>query len=147
MADQAQDDRQDSPPLPADAIIILPSRQTVLFPGIVLPLTVGRRASIAAAQEAVRGERPLGILLQRDPTVEEPTPDQLYPIGTSAQVLRYVTGNDGAHHVIAQGVRRFRIVEFLSGFAFLVARVEEIGVNESLTPDIQARAQLLKSRA
>src|SRR5690348_5344728 len=147
MADQAQDDRQDSPPLPADAIIILPSRQTVLFPGIVLPLTIGRRSSIAAAQEAVRRERPLGVLLQRDPATDEPTRDQLYGIGTSAQVLRYVTGADGAHHVIAQGIRRFRVIEFLSGFPFLVARVEEIGVNESLTPDIQARVELLKRRA
>src|SRR5690348_6817228 len=147
MADQAQDDRQDSPPLPADAIIILPSRQTVLFPGIVLPLTIGRRSSIAAAQEAVRRERPLGVLLQRDPATDEPTRDQLYGIGTSAQVLRYVTGADGAHHVIAQGIRRFRVIEFLSGLPFLVARVEEIGVNESLTPDIQARVELLKRRA
>src|SRR5690348_6726036 len=147
MADQAQDDRQDSPPLPADAIIILPSRQTVLFPGIVLPLTIGRRSSIAAAQEAVRRERPLGVLLQRDPATDEPTRDQLYGIGTSAQVLRYVTGADGAHHVIAQGIRRFRVIEFLSGFPFLVARVEEIGANESLTPEIQARAELLKRRA
>jgi ATP-dependent Lon protease len=147
MADQAQDDRQDSPPLPADAIIVLPSRQTVLFPGIVLPLTIGRRSSIAAAQEAVRRERPLGVLLQRDPATDEPTRDQLYGIGTSAQVLRYVTAADGAHHVIAQGVRRFRVLEFLSGFPFLVARVEEIGINESLTPEIQARVELLKRRA
>src|SRR5690348_16295303 len=147
MADQAQDDRQDSPPLPADAIIILPSRQTVLFPGIVLPLTIGRRSSIAAAQEAVRRERPLGVLLQRDPATDEPTRDQLYAVGTSAQVLRYVTAADGAHHVIPQGIRRFRVLEFLSGFPFLVARVEEIGVNESLTPEIQARVELLKRRA
>src|SRR5689334_9132186 len=130
MADQAQDQRQDAAPLAADSMIILPSRETVLFPGIVLPLTIGRPTSIAAAQEAVRRERPLGVLLQRDPAVDAPTADQLYAIGTSAQVLRYVTGSDGAHHLIAQGVRRFRVLEFLPGFPFLVARVEEIGVSE-----------------
>src|SRR5258705_12075587 len=99
--------------IPADAMIILPVRQTVLFPGIVLPLTIGRKSSIATAQEAVRGERMLGVVLQTDPAVEDPTPEQLHAVGTAAQVLRYVTAPDGTHHVIAQGVRRFRLIEFL----------------------------------
>ena len=55
-------------------------------------------------------------------------------MGTAAQILRYVTAPDGTHHVIAQGVQRFRVLEFLSGFPFLVARVEEIGVAEVITP-------------
>jgi ATP-dependent Lon protease len=135
------------PPLPPDAMIILPVRQTVLFPGIVLPLAIGRKSSIAAAQEAVRGERMLGVVLQTDPAVEEPRPDQLHAVGTAAQVLRYVTAPDGTHHVIAQGVRRFRAVEYLHGFPFLAARVEEIGTAEVMTPDIEARIGLLRSRA
>src|SRR5262249_38300024 len=138
MADQAQQANPGlntglgaaHPPLPADAMIILPIRQTVLFPGLVLPLAIGRKPSIAAAQEAVRTEKPIGVVLQRDPTAEEPTAEQLYNVGTAAQILRYVTAPDGTHHVIAQGVRRFRLVEFLTGWPFLVARVEEIGVAE-----------------
>src|SRR5947208_1330339 len=82
-------------PLPQDALIILPVRQTVLFPGIMLPLAIGRPASIAAAQEAVRNERMLGVILQSDPAVEEPLPGQLKPVGTTAQILRYVTAPDG----------------------------------------------------
>ena len=131
------------PPIPADAMIVLPVRQTVLFPGIVLPLTVGRKSSIAAAQEAVRTERMLGVVLQKDPAIEEPTPDQLHAVGTAAQVLRYVTAPDGTHHVIAQGVRRFRVIEYLGGFPFRVARIEEIGITEVMTPEIEARVRLV----
>ena len=135
------------PPLPADGMIILPVRQTVLFPGMVLPLAIGRKASIAAAQEAVRAERPLGVILQSDPAAEEPTPEQLHAVGTAAQILRYVTAPDGTHHVIAQGVRRFRVIEYLRGFPFLVARIEEIGIAEVMTPEIEARVRLVRGRA
>src|SRR6266540_6269081 len=92
------------PALPQDALIILPVRQTVLFPGIMLPLVIGRPSSIAAAQEAVRSERMLGVVLQTDPAVEDPKPGELHKFGTVARVLRYVTAPDGTHHVICQGV-------------------------------------------
>ena len=76
------------PPLPDDALIILPVRNTVLFPGIVLPLTVRRERSVAAAQEAARSERPIGVVLQRNPEVMEPGPDDLHAIGTVAAIHR-----------------------------------------------------------
>jgi ATP-dependent Lon protease len=135
------------PPLPQDVLIILPLRQSVIFPGMMLPLAIGRPQSKAAAQEAVRKERMLGVLLQTDPTVDDPTPQQLYRVGTVAEVLRYVTDTDGTHHVICRGVRRFRVIEFLSGYPFLAAHVEEIGVSEILTPEIEARFRLLRERA
>src|SRR5258708_13124192 len=94
MADQAEQktaDQGGQPPLPPDGMILLPVRQTVLFPGIVLPLSIGRKSSIAAAQEAVRSQRMLGVILQTDPAVEKPTPEQLHRVGTAAQVLAYVT--------------------------------------------------------
>jgi ATP-dependent Lon protease len=147
---QQQPSDQKSEPrssLPQDALIILPVRQAVLFPGMVMPLAIGRPASVAAAQEAVRSERPLGLLLQTDPTLDDPKPGQLYPIGTSAQVLRYVTASDGSHHLVCQGLRRFRITEFLPGYPYIVARVEEIGISEVMTSEIEARMRLLKERA
>jgi ATP-dependent Lon protease len=146
-APQQPQEQQPVPQLPPDAMMIVPVRQTVLFPGIMLPLALGRPASIAAAQEAVRAERRLGLLLQSDPEADEPSPDQLHPVGTSADVLRYVTAPDGTHHVVVRGVRRFRVVEFLSGYPYMAARVEEIGTSEVLTPQIEARVGVLRARA
>ncbi|TMJ38018.1 MAG: endopeptidase La [Alphaproteobacteria bacterium] len=132
---------------PADALIILPVRRVVLFPGLVMPLTIGRPASIAAAQEAVKGERPIGIVLQTDPDIEDPAPEELHQVGTTAQILRYVTAPDGTHHLVCQGLRRFRVTDFLSGYPYLVAHMTEIGLTEVMTPDIEARLHLLKERA
>src|SRR5258705_869629 len=101
--EQAKTAGASPPPLPANVMPIVPARQAVLFPGMVLPLTIGRPISIAAAQEAIRSERPAGIILQRDPTVEDPTSDQLYRVGTTAPILRYVATADGVHHAICRG--------------------------------------------
>src|SRR5258708_18905850 len=131
---------------PAEARIILPVRNTLLFPGIVLPLTIGRPASIAAAQEAARSGGKIGLLLQDDPAVEQPGPEHLRRVGITADVLRYVTSGE-THYVICRGLRRFRLVEFLTGFPYLVARITEIGISETITPDIEARMHLLKMRA
>jgi ATP-dependent Lon protease len=137
---------QSHPPIPSDATIILPVRNTLLFPGTVLPLTIDRPALIAAAQEATRSGRKIGLLLQDDPAVEQPGPEHLRRVGTIAEVLRYVTSGD-THYVICRGVRRFRIDEFLTGFPYLVARITEIGISETITPGIEARMHLLKMRA
>ena len=144
VVDQTQAGKTE--PLPKDSIIILPVRQAVLFPGTVLPLAIGRPSSIAAAQEAVRAERSLGVVLQADPAIDDPKPAQIHQVGTSAQVLRYVTAADGTHHVICQGLTRFRIKEFIPGYPFFVARIEEIGVSEVITPEIEARMRLLRER-
>ena len=114
------------PPLPADALIIVPVRNTVLFPGLVLPITLGRPKSIAAAQQAVRDQRQVGILLQRDAEVAEPTANDMHRMGTVANIVRYITAPDGSHHLVCQGEQRFQIVEYLSGWPFLVARVLQI---------------------
>jgi ATP-dependent Lon protease len=137
---------QNHPVIPEDATIILPVRNTLLFPGIVLPLTIGRPSSIAATQEAVRSARKVGLLLQDDPAVEQPGPEHLRRVGTVAEVLRYVTSEE-THYAICRGIRRFRVEEFLSGYPYLVARVKEIGISEVITPEIEARMRLLKTRA
>jgi ATP-dependent Lon protease len=136
-----------NPSLPPDVMIILPVRQVVLFPGVVLPLSIRRPAAIEAAQEAVRSERPLGVLLQTDPNDEDPTAEKLHRIGTVAQILRYVTAADGTHHVICSGTRRFRVLNFVTGHPFLAAKVEELGTSETMTPDIAARVELIRARA
>ena len=83
-------------PLPDDALIVLPVRNLVVFPATVLPIGIGRERSQAAVQEAVRLERPIGVLLQSKPDVDEPGPDDLHWVGTSAAVLRYMTAPDGS---------------------------------------------------
>jgi ATP-dependent Lon protease len=112
--------------LPEDALILMPVRNMVMFPGMVLPVAFGRAGSIAAAQAALKAERPVGLVLQKQADNDTPGPDDLYTMGTAAAILRYVTTPDGSHHVIAQGRGRFRIVEFLEGFPFMAARVERI---------------------
>src|SRR5262249_22718299 len=97
--------------LPEGTIPLLPLRDSVLFPSTVLPLEVGRQSSVAAVQFAVKTQGPIGMILQRDPTVDEPGQDGLYEIGTVAQVLRYVARPDGPSHLICRGEQRFRILE------------------------------------
>jgi ATP-dependent Lon protease len=143
---EKQGDRT-SRPLPDDALVIVPVRNVVLFPGTVLPITIGRERSRAAAQYAVRAQRPLGVLLQRKKDVEEPGPDDLYWVGTTASVLRYITAPDGAHHLVSQGEKRFRVLQFLDGYDFPVARVQLIEEIPESGPDIEARALTLKQRA
>ncbi|MGH8718527.1 MAG: LON peptidase substrate-binding domain-containing protein, partial [Burkholderiales bacterium] len=87
------------PPLPENAVPIVPVRNLVLFPGIILPLTVGREQSVAAAQAATRAERPIGVVLQRDAEVQSPSTNDVHWVGTLASIVRYITGRDGTHHV------------------------------------------------
>ena len=133
--------------LPPDALILISTRNLVLFPGTVLPLTMGRQRSVAAAQAAIRLNRPVGLVLQRDPTQDDPMPVDLHRVGTEANLLRYVTSPDGSHHVICQGERRVRIIEFLDGYPFLVARVERIEEPEESTKEIDARLLNLRNQA
>src|SRR5690606_15782656 len=114
-ADRPRPDTQ-LPPLPPDALIIVPVRSFVLFPGIVMPVTVGRAKSVAAAQQAVREQRQVGILMQRDAELADPTAIDLHRMGTIANIARYVTAPDGSQHLICQGEQRFQVLEFLSGW-------------------------------
>jgi ATP-dependent Lon protease len=134
-----------SNPLPTDALIVVPVRNMVLFPGLVLPITVGRPQSVAAAQQAVREQRQVGILMQRTDAAE-PTPADMHRFGTVANVVRYLTAPDGTNHLICQGDQRFKILEFLSGWPFLVARIVRISEPDSRGAEIEARFLNLQSQ-
>src|SRR6266404_2584053 len=135
------------PAIPEDALILISTRNLVLFPGTVLPITLGRQRSIAAAQTAIRINRPVGLVLQREAATEDPIALDLHRIGTEANLLRYVTSPDGSHHVICQGERRFRILEFLDGYPFFVARVEPVAESEEQSTEIEARLVNLRNLA
>ncbi|HEY8608541.1 MAG TPA: endopeptidase La [Noviherbaspirillum sp.] len=145
---ESRDDkaRAGLPGLPDDAIVIIPLRCIVLFPGMVLPISVGRDASIAAAQEAVRHGAEVGLLLQHDAEVDTPEPDQLHTVGTAASILRYVQSDDDNHYMVCQGEQRFRVLEFIDGFPFHVARVERLVDDEEQRAGIEARLLQLKER-
>ena len=135
------------PALPEDALILIPTRNLVLFPGTVLPVTLGRQRSVLAAQTAMRLNRTVGLVLQRDPGIDDPIPLDLHRVGTEGSLLRYVTSPDGTHHAICQGERRFRIRDFLDGYPFLAARVERVTESDETTTDIAARLLNLRNQA
>lgn len=134
--------------VPDNAMVIVPVRNMVLFPGMIMPISIGRERSIKAAQYAVKAERPVGILMQRNPEADVPAPDDLSPMGTVAAILRYVTTPDGTHHIVCQGQQRFRVLAYLDGFDFTVARVERIVETAAVDDrEIEARFFQLKERA
>jgi ATP-dependent Lon protease len=133
--------------IPADALIIIPVRNTVLFPGMIAPITLGRPEAIAAAQQALREQRQIGILLQRDAELNEPGPDDLHRVGTVANIIRYLTGPDDTHHIVCQGIQRIRVLDFLPGTPFLAARVLNIPEPTTSSPEIEARFLNLQRQA
>jgi len=130
--------------IPDDAVPIVPMRDAVLFPGMILPLTIGRNQSILAAQQAIRSERPIGLLLQRDPTVETPGAEDFCPVGTLANILRYVTLPDETHVIVCQGLQRFRVTQYLRTRPFTVARIGRIDEPTLITSEIEARTLQLR---
>ncbi|MBR1174422.1 MULTISPECIES: endopeptidase La [Bradyrhizobium] len=145
----SQDISQNGPDvkIPEDALIIIPVREMVLFPGAIAPIAIGRPKSIAAAQQALREQRPVGIVLQRSPEIEEPGPDDLYRVATIANIVRYITAPDGTHHIVCQGVQRARILDFLPGTPFPAARIQQIPEPATNSPEIEARALNLQRQA
>lgn len=133
--------------IPDDALIIVPVREMVLFPGAIAPITIGRAKSIAAAQQALREQRPIGIVLQRSPEIDEPGPDDLYRVATIANIVRYITAPDGTHHIVCQGVQRVRILDFLPGTPFPAARIQQIPEPTTTSAEIEARALNLQRQA
>jgi ATP-dependent Lon protease len=130
-----------------DVLIILPVSNTVLFPGVVLPIAIAGNAALAAAQEAVRTQRRVGLLLQNDPASDAPDPKNLHGVGTAASIVRFITAADGTHHLIAQGEERFTVLDYVSREPFLVARIETHKEPTALDREVEARGLSLRDRA
>jgi ATP-dependent Lon protease len=127
---------------PEDVLIILPVSDVVLFPGVVLPIAVEGAQALAAAQEAVRTQRRVGLILQSTAADK-----QLHHVGTIASIVRFVTAPDGAHHLIAQGEQRFTVLDYVSREPFLVARIEPHKEPAIIDRDVEARGLTLRERA
>ena len=107
-----------------DILPILPLRNTVMFPGVVMPITVGRQKSLQLVQEAYRGNRLLGTIAQKDGSIDDPEQEDLYRLGTVAQILKILEMPDGTTSVIIQGKKRFEVNEFIQEFPYFKAKVE-----------------------
>ncbi|MCX8080224.1 MAG: endopeptidase La [Bacteroidia bacterium] len=107
-----------------DVLPILPLRNMVLYPGVVLPITVGRDKSINLIREANQGTKIIGVVAQRKDSVEDPLMEDLYLTGTVAQIIRVLKMPDGSTNIIIQGKRRFRISEIIQTSPYLKAKVE-----------------------
>ncbi len=104
---------------------ILPIRNTVLFPGVVLPITVGRDKSIKLVQDAYKGDRTVGVISQKQQSIENPDFDDLNRIGTVARIIRLLKMPDGSTTVIIQGKKRFEMLELLTEEPYIRAAVKE----------------------
>ncbi len=106
-----------------EEIPILPLRNTVLFPGVVLPITVGRDKSIKAVQEAYKTDKLIGVISQKDTSVENPEAIDLCRVGTIAKIIKLIKMPDGGTTIIIQGKKRFELLEMTSSEPFFKARV------------------------
>ena len=113
--------REDIP----EVLSILPLRNTVLFPGVVIPITAGRDKSIQLINDANKRDKIIGVVAQRDEDVEDPTSEDIYKTGVVAQILRVLKMPDGNTTVIIQGKKRFEIDELVQHEPYLKARVKE----------------------
>jgi ATP-dependent Lon protease len=108
-----------------DILSILPLRNTVLFPGVVIPITVGRDKSIKLIKDAYRGDRIIGVVSQRDVGIEDPTFEQLNQVGTVALIIKMLQMPDGNTTVIIQGKQRFRLNEEVQSEPYIKASIEK----------------------
>ena len=143
---------QDSDLKPEDLpgeLSILPIKNTVLFPGVVIPITVGRQKSIKLVKKAYQGNRIIGVVAQKNPNAEEPTLEDLYRTGTVARIIKMLVLPDGNTTIIIQGKNRFLIKEFIQEEPYLTARIElqqEPLVNAN-SKEAKALVQSLKDAA
>ena len=107
-----------------EVLPVLPLKNTVLFPGVVIPITVGRNKSLSLVKDVYQGDKMLGALSQKDPEIDDPEEKDLNQIGTVAQILKILEMPDGSTSVIIQGKRRFKLSEIVSVDPYFSARVD-----------------------
>lgn len=132
---------------PADILILVPVMDTVLMPGMVMPLAIGRPSAAVALQEAARTDQHLALVLQREPSVETPEIGDLHEIATEARLLRYFTGRDGSHNAIVQGVGRIRIESVAHDKPYPAVAIVRIAEPQDKSAEIDARFHQMRERA
>ena len=129
-------------------LTILPLRNTVLFPGVVLPITVGRDKSIKAVSDVYKSDKLIGVIAQTDVNIEEPEPKDLCKIGTVAKIVKLIKMPDGGTTIIIQGKKRFEWVEMLSDDPYFKASIRLFNEDEApATDDFKAYVSTIKDLA
>jgi ATP-dependent Lon protease len=103
---------------------ILPIKNTVLFPGVVIPITVGRQKSVRLVKHAYKGDRIIGVTAQKNVKIEEPSAEDLNTIGTVAKILKMLVLPDGNTTIIIQGQKRFKINEIITETPYIKAKYQ-----------------------
>ena len=143
--DEEEMDNEETPP----SLPILPIRNTVLFPGVVIPITVARDKSIRLIQEAYKGDKTIGVISQKNSDVEAPEFDDLNTVGTVAHIIRMLRMPDGSTTAIIQGKKRFELLEMVKYDPFMVGNVREFAEIKpsKLNPDFDALVDSLRDMA
>ena len=128
---------------------ILPLKNTVLFPGVVIPITVGRDKSIQLIKEANKGDKVIGVVAQRDQSIENPGIADVFSLGTVAQILRVLTMPDGNTTIIIQGKKRFEIEQVITEDPYIKARIKKVEEEKSIqdTSEFTAIVESIKELA
>ncbi len=113
-----------------DEIALLPLRNTVLFPGVVLPITVGRDKSIKAVNDAYKADKLIGVVAQKDSSVEDPAVKDLEKVGTVAKIVKQIKMPDGGTTIIIQGKSRFAIESIVSEDPYFKAKINKLEEDE-----------------
>ena len=123
-----------------DQLPLLPVRDVVIFSNMILPLFVGRQASVAAVDTALAKDRLILIATQKDQTLDDPAPDDIHGVGTVAMIMRSVRLPDGRLKVLVQGLNKARIREYLQRDPLYLVRIEQLPEYETpeLTPEVEA---------
>ena len=120
--DEVKISKEDTP----DILPILPLRNTVLFPGVIIPITIGRDRSVKLIKEADNGNKTIGVLSQKDFDTELPSIDDLNSVGTVAHILKMLKMPDGNITAVIQGRKRFKIKEMVQNEPFYKAKINSI---------------------
>jgi ATP-dependent Lon protease len=140
-------ENNDDQPIPVD-LPLLPLRNTVLFPGVVIPITVGRDKSIKAVSDAYKADKLIGVVSQKDSLVEEPTVSDLVDIGTVAKIIKLIKMPDGGTTVIIQGRKRFKIDEITTDDPYFKAKITVLKEEELIDDnDFDAMVSSIKELA
>ena len=147
MLTEAEEKSMLAEPVP-EHLGILPLKNTVLYPGVVIPITVGRDKSIALVKEAyATKERLVGVIAQRNMHIEDPEPTDLHRFGTMARILKLIRMPDGSITIVIQGRARFEVIEFVQDDPYFKARVQKLQEEYPTKKEAQALMRNLKRQA